>query len=89
MHRVYLFRVESADGTAAHNVARTVRYAADQLGLKLLQSESVSPWRSFSARIAGGAGEISRLAGVVELAFPQSTVLVEPLPASDEKAPAG
>ncbi|MEX2540437.1 MAG: hypothetical protein WD314_01470 [Trueperaceae bacterium] len=88
MHGVYLFRVESADGTAAHNVARTVSYAAGQLGLKLLQSESVSPWRTFSACIAGDPGEISRLAGLVELAFPQSTVLVEPLPAPDEKAPA-
>lgn len=74
MDRVYLFRVESSEGTEAHNVARTVRYAAEQLGLVVLDAECMPPWRRFNARIIGSAGEVSRLVGVVELAFPKSQV---------------
>ena len=87
MQAVYLFRVERVEGTQAHNVARTVKYAARQLGLRVQSYESDALWSTFYARIGGDPGEIARLAGLLELAFPNAAVTVETASLDDEKAP--
>jgi hypothetical protein len=89
MQGIYLLRVDRVEGTETHNVARTIRYATEQLGLTLLEEESGPAWRCFNARIAGSTSEISRLLGVVELAFPRAEVGVERQSPLDEKTPAG
>jgi hypothetical protein len=87
MQAVYLFRVEKVEGTDAHNVARTVDYAARHLGLWVESCESDEQWRTFSARIIGGSGEVARLVGLLELAFPKASVGVETGFLEEEKAP--
>lgn len=87
MQAVYLFRVERVEGTEAHNVARTVKYAARQLDLLVQSCESDARWSTFCARIAGDSGEIARLAGLLELAFPNAAVTVEAGSSEEEKAP--
>ncbi|MEX2535449.1 MAG: hypothetical protein WD273_07580 [Trueperaceae bacterium] len=87
MYSGYLVRVDSVEGTEAHNVARTVAYAALQLGLHVQSSKSDRQWSTFSAWITGESREVARLVGLLELAFPNAIVGIEAGPQIVEKAP--